>query len=133
MSQNKPMSLKNPKLLLLTVLWLFATLLTSGCAKSDCMVADTVTPVHESEAATKGYTLAITTTGMQDKVVAVSLFKSDVKFDDCGKPSSAAYDEVVVENGKKVSKIVIQDNRVTLNYSSETGHFDFQTVPVEFK
>jgi len=74
------------------------------------MVADTVTPIHEAEATSKGYKLAVITTGMQNKVVAVSLFKSDVKFDDCGRPSSAAYDEAVVENGKKVSNIVIQNN-----------------------
>ena len=128
------MNLKKSYLLYsITAFWVFATVLISGCAKSDCMVADTVTPVHQTEAAAKGYTLAIITTGLQDKVVAVSLFKSDVKFDDCGKPSSAAYDEVVVENGKKVSKIVIQDNRITLNYSSEIGQTDFQAIPVEFK
>ena len=97
------------------------------------MVADVITPVHEAEAAAKGYKLVIITTGMQDKIVVISLFKMGTKFDDCGKPDSAAYDEVVIENGKKVSKINITNNQINLEYSSETGVSDFRTVPVEFK
>lgn len=117
----------------LTALWLFATILTTSCTDSDCMVADVVTPVNEAEVNAKGCKLAIITTGMQDKVVVVSLFKKDVQFDDCGKPKSPVYDEVVVENGKKVTKITIENNKINLEYSSESGETDFQSIPVEFK
>jgi hypothetical protein len=114
-------------------LFLAVTAVTASCAQQDCMVADVVTPIYETEASVKGFKLAIITTGMQDKVEVVSLFPKEVTFDDCGRPQPEAYHEVVVEDDKAVEKINVENKKITLEYSDKHGTTNFSSVLAEFK
>ena len=134
---DNEMTLKSKKITIISValmgLWMSMAVLITACNEPDCFTADVITPIQSAAASAKGYKLVVIISGMHDKIVLVSLFPRNAGFDICGKPSAEAYDTIEVEDDKKLSKIVIHDKKIDLQYSSRKGITDFKTVPVEFK
>ena len=120
---------------LIAVLVMISVVLGACSSPGKCFTSDVVDELQRVNIENKEYHLYLRTTGFNEKEHFYELYGEKPIFDDCGLTESLLISEIHVDSSVgTVSKLVVSDNKLKLEYSKDgLASLDLREVGIEIK